>query len=90
MKVYKLRKCTRSPVPQQEEQLPSSLVKEEQGGVRTAQVDNTSPRDASAAAVEEGVHATHGEVRYEREVFYRPNFVFRFFLSMLPDRTTFY
>ena len=69
MKVYKLRKCTRSPVPQQEEQLPSSLVKEEQGGVRTAQVDNTSPRDASAAAVEEGVHATHSKVRCKREVF---------------------
>ena len=65
-------------------------MEEEQGGERTAEVDETSAGDATVAVIKEGAHATHGEVRYEREVFYRPNFVFRFFLSMLPDRTTFY
>jgi len=32
-------------------------------------VDETSLGDPTVAAVEEGVHAMHGEVRYELEVY---------------------
>jgi len=47
-------------------------VEEKQGGERTSEVDKTSAGDATAATVQEGVHATHGEVRYECEVFIGP------------------
>jgi len=70
-KLYQRRKCARSPIPEQEE-LPTSVVEEKQGGERTSEVDKTSAGDATAATVQEGVHATHGEVRYECEVFIGP------------------
>jgi len=42
--------------------------------VHTAQVDNILSRNASVAVVEEGIHAMHGEVRYEQEGFIGPFF----------------
>ena len=76
-KVHQTRKCARCPIAQQED-LPTSVVEEQPGGKRTSKDLPTSAGDAIAAAVDEGMHVTHDEVRYEREVLY-----VQFWLSFL-------